>query len=73
MTKCIYEELERDSFIVTVAGKGSFVAQKNLEFVREEHLRQIEEHMKEILQLAKGCSISLEELQEILQCISEEE
>ena len=38
-TKRAYEELERDGFIATVAGKGSFVAPKNLEFVREEHLR----------------------------------
>ncbi len=72
-TKRAYEELERDGFINTLAGKGSFVAPKNLEFVREEHLRQIEEHMKEILQLSKGCHISMAELQEMLQCMSEEE
>ena len=71
-TKRAYEELERDGFIATVAGKGSFVAPKNLEFVREEHLRQIEEHMRQILALSKGCEISLEELKEILSCIAEE-
>lgn len=72
-TKRAYEELERDGFIATVAGKGSFVAPKNLEFVREEHLRQIEEHMKEILVLAKGCRISVEELHEMLGIMAEEE
>lgn len=41
-TKRAYEELERDGFIETVPGKGSFVAQANLELIREEHLRQIE-------------------------------
>lgn len=72
-TKRAYEELERDGFIATVAGKGSFVAPKNLEFMREEHLRQIEGHMKEILALAKGCSISIEELHELLGIMAEEE
>ena len=72
-TKRAYEELERDGFIATVAGKGSFVAPKNLEFVREEQLRQIEEHMKEILVLAKGCRISVEELHEMLGIMAEEE
>lgn len=72
-TKRAYEELERDGFIATVAGKGSFVAPKNLEFVREEHLKQIEEHMKEILTLSKGCRISVEELKEMLVYMAEEE
>jgi GntR family transcriptional regulator len=34
-TKRAYEDLERDGFIYTVIGKGSFIAEKNLEFVRE--------------------------------------
>ena len=72
-TKRAYEELERDGFIATVAGKGSFVAPKNLEFMREEHLRQIEGHMREVLALAKGCRISVEELHEMLEIIVEEE
>lgn len=72
-TKRAYEELERDGFIASVAGKGSFVAPKNLEFVREEHLRQIEEHMKEIIALSKGCQISVEDLKEMLVYMAEEE
>ena len=40
-TKRAYEELERDGFIYTVAGKGCFVAARNLELVREDHLRKI--------------------------------
>ena len=34
-TKRAYEELERDGFIETVAGKGSFVAGMNTAFIRE--------------------------------------
>ena len=72
-TKRAYEELERDGFIATVAGKGSFVAPKTLEFVREEHLRQIETHMQVITALSKECGISVEELVEMLRLMAEEE
>ena len=68
-TKRAYEELERDGFIATVPGKGSFVARKNLDFVREEQLRRIEEHMQEIVELSVGCSLSLKELQDMLELI----
>ncbi len=68
-TKRAYEELERDGFISTVPGKGSFVARKNLDFVREEQLRRIEEHMQEIVELSVGCSLSLKELQDMLELI----
>ena len=68
-TKRAYEELERDGFIATGPGKGSFVARKNLDFVREEQLRRIEEHMQEIVELSVGCSLSLKELQDMLELI----
>ena len=38
-TKRAYEELEREGFIETVMGKGSFVAGRNMELIREEQLR----------------------------------
>ena len=60
-TKRAYED-----FIVSMTGKGSFVAGKDLEFVREEHLRQIEELMGRIVELAAGCDLSCEELVEML-------
>lgn len=65
-TKRAYEELEREGFIVSMTGKGSFVAGKDLEFMREEHLRQIEELMGRIVELAAGCDLSCEELVEML-------
>ena len=65
-TKRAYEELEREGFIVSMTGKGSFVAGKDLEFVREEHLRQIEELMGRIVELATACDIGLDELTEML-------
>lgn len=65
-TKRAYEELEREGFIVSMTGKGSFVAGKDLEFVREEHLRQIEEMMGRIVELASACDIGMDELSEML-------
>lgn len=44
-----YDELERDGFIDRVPGKGCYVAEQNLELVREAHLKQIEDHMGEIV------------------------
>ena len=68
-TKRAYEELEREGFIVSIPGKGSYVAGKNLEFIREEQLRRIEERMQEIVELSVGCSLSLEDLQAMLELI----
>lgn len=65
-TKRAYEELEREGFIVSLTGKGSFVAEKNQEFIREAHLKKIEEKLEEILDDAKLCGIDLAELIEIL-------
>ncbi len=61
-----YDELERDSFIDRVPGKGCYVAEKNLELVREAHLKQIEDHMNAIVDLAAGCSLTEEKAVEML-------
>lgn len=61
-----YEELERDGFIDRVPGKGCYVAKKNLELVREMHLRQLEEHMGEIVALATGCGLSEQDVAQLL-------
>lgn len=68
-TKRAYEELEHDGFIVTATGRGSFVAEKNLEFVKEEHLRQIEQLMGEICDKSRLCGLSLSELLDMFETI----
>lgn len=68
-TKRAYEELERDGFLETVTGKGSFVARRNLAFIREEHLRMAEEHLEQAVQIAKIGDISCEELINMLQLL----
>ncbi len=44
--KKAYEELEAANYIITVPGKGSFVAEAGAEFVREAKLKQIEEYFE---------------------------
>ncbi len=72
-TKRAYEELERDGFICTVAGKGSFVAQQDVELARESSLREIEQHLQAALELSHQIELPVSELQNILQVLSEEE
>lgn len=71
-TKRAYDELEGAGFIFTVPGKGSFVAARDSELIREENLRQIEEHMKEIQLLANACGLSRQELGEIYDLLEDE-
>lgn len=72
-TKRAYDELEAAGFIVTVAGKGCFVAEKDLELIREQHLRQLEEHLLAAKDLAKSCGVSREELKTMFSILLEEE
>lgn len=72
-TKRAYEELEREGYIYTVPGKGSFVARRNPELVREEQLRKIESLMEEIARLAPGCGLSNEDLMEMFSILHLEE
>ena len=71
-TKRAYEELERDGFIETYTGKGSFVKAQNEELLREENLRQTEEFLQKAVQKAKMSGITFKELSDILKMLYEE-
>ena len=71
-TKRAYEELERDGFITTVAGKGSFVAAQNLELAREGSLREIEEHLQSAAELARHIGLTAGDLKNMLDILIEE-
>lgn len=68
-TKRAYDELERGGYIYTVSGKGCFVAAKNRELIREEHLADIERHLQAAAELAPACGLTEEELVEMLRII----
>lgn len=72
-TKRAYEELERDGFIDTSTGRGSFVASKNMDFIKEEQLKIAEEYLEKSVEIAKSSGITIDELIEILNTLYEEE
>ncbi len=72
-TKRAYEELEREGFIESYTGKGSFVKSQNSELLKEENLRQLEELLSSACEKSRLCGIELSELIEILKMIYEGE
>ena len=71
-TQRAYEELEKEGYIYTVAGKGCFVSPRNSELVREERLKEMEGHLARAAELARLCGLSREELQEIVEMFWED-
>ena len=72
-TKRAYDELEAEGFLYTVAGKGCFVVEKNLDLIREQQLRELEGHLTAAVGLAKSCAVTVEELIDMLRVLLEEE
>lgn len=61
-----YEDLQRDGFIETTVGRGSFVSAQNKDFYQEEQQRRAEAHLEEAAHIGRENGISLEKLVEIL-------
>lgn len=72
-TKRAYEELERDGFIETVTGKGSFVAAQNAELLREEALRRTEQALRGAVDIARQGGVTDSEVREMLELVLEGE
>lgn len=68
-----YEDLQRDGFIVTTVGRGSYVAAPNKEFYREEQQRQAEEHLQAAADIGRAAGIPVEKLCELLQLFYRED
>lgn len=69
-TKRAYTDLEAQGFIDTVQGKGSFVAGGNLELLREDRLRQIEDALVEVMRKARAAGVTVAELHEMIDVLS---
>jgi GntR family transcriptional regulator len=70
-TKRAYDELEKQGFLNTVASKGCFVAARDKEHIKEEYLKQIEDHMRSIQLLALFCGLNDDELGCMYQLLKE--
>ena len=60
--KKAYDDLEIEGFIKTVQGKGSYVLPKNLNLLREEKLKEIENHVVSIVKLSRIYNITEDEV-----------
>lgn len=69
-TKRAYEELERDGFIESYTGRGSFVKAQNLELYREEQIKRIESLLMEVSDTAQKAGITMQELHEMLDLVN---
>jgi len=61
-----YEDLQRDGFIDTTVGRGSFVSAQNKDFIQEEQQRKVEEHLVQAVDIAKTNGITVEALTQLL-------
>lgn len=65
-TKRAYEELEKNGFIYSIVGKGSFISEQNKEMMRERKIKVVEENLLIAIQNAKEMNIDFAELKEML-------
>lgn len=68
-----YENLQKDGFIETIAGKGTFVSSQNKDFIKEEQLKLIQDKVEDAVKIAKIYNVSLETIENMLKLIYEEE
>ena len=71
-TKRAYEELEKEGFIETIKGKGSFVAPQNKELLLEKKMQIVESHLIKAIDEAKTIDLSLNQIKELLDILYNE-
>ena len=64
-----YEELQRDCFIETEIGRGTYVLARNKEFYKEQQQKKMEEYLQLAIEVAKENAIPLEKMTEILKIL----
>ena len=66
-TKRAYEEIEKQGYIYSIVGKGSFVSEQNVDLIHERKLNALEEKMNEVVINGKELGLTLKELQDLLE------
>lgn len=72
-TKNSYEELEREGYVETIPGKGTYIASKNIEIIKEEQMQKVESLIDTAVSIARISKISKKELKDMLDILYEEE
>lgn len=70
--KKAYDSLEADGFIVTVHGKGSFVARGNQNLLLEEKRKEVEAELEKAIQDGRKCGMNDAEIRELFDIIIDE-
>lgn len=68
-----YDELEKEGYVKVVHGKGCFVMPKNMELLKEEALKKIQNHLEEAVRIANISNIKKEEVIKLMEILYEEE
>ena len=68
-----YSRLEHDEIIYSVAGKGCFVAEKNLELIKEENLKKVEQYLEKAVKLSRTCGLTKDDLIDMIKIIGKDE
>lgn len=69
----VYEELEKEGFVTSQVGIGTFVSVGNMELLRDSKRRLVEEKMQDMIQTAKSLKITRDELNEMMDILYEED
>ena len=72
-TKNAYDELEKEGYVETIPGKGTYVANKNTELIKEEQLQKVEGLIDTAVSIAKISGITKDEIKEMLDILYGEE
>lgn len=69
----VYEELEKEGFVTSQVGKGTFVSASNIELLRDSKRRLVEQKMQDMIHMAKTMGITKDELNAMMDILYEED
>ena len=72
-TKRAYEELEREGYVISTVGKGTFIAGQSAEILKEWQMRELENKLEAVVNEAKQIGLNRDELIELIDLYMEEE
>lgn len=72
-TKRAYEELEKDGYVLSSVGKGTFIAGQSPHILKEWQMRELENKLEDVIKDAKLIGLDQEELIELIKVYYEEE
>lgn len=71
--KKAYDELEKEGYLKSIQGKGTFVAPKNTELAKEQAQKDIEKYIEKIVEISNRFEIDENDVIEMFKMIYKEE